>query len=312
MGSSWTQAEPTIGMSGSTSTTSAVKDVRRNVEAGSITSVGESAVSAPTGSPPPGTRTVAPPAGNWGDDLALALMGAGFGWLAALLDPLTRAGGSHGGTPVGDAALPHAAGEGRLVLAFPSAPDRLPAAELAELFTCLDGIWAVASAIATPPEVSRSGRRPEQKLAAREGHNEPATLTVRYGSLLQVLFAGGVGAAITTALTLALKADDVILALGSLAVRLEEKRAEARAKTATHKAAQAEAELKSLRYTLQAGALAADSETYRLLSSAVESEHDRALQTVILSGNFASGVAADDVPSNPAELLARSQQYRDR
>ncbi len=41
MESSWTQAEPTIGMSGSTSSTSAAKDLRRNVEAGPITSVGE-------------------------------------------------------------------------------------------------------------------------------------------------------------------------------------------------------------------------------------------------------------------------------
>jgi hypothetical protein len=316
---SWTQAGPSAGTTASTSTTNVAKDLSKDIGE-SAASVAETAAEAlasqaASSSPPRAPQLVAPTRWTLGDDFALALLGAGLGTLAALLEPLTEAGGSGGatgGTPAGDAALPHDAGEGRLMLAFPSAPDRLPAAELAELFTCLDGIWVVASAITTPPEVPRPRRQPDGDLATVAAHSEPAILTVRYGSLLQSVLAGGVGAAVTTALALALKADDMLLALGSLAARLEEKRAEARANTAAHRAAEAKDELKRLRCTLQAGVLGADSETYRMLSAAVASEYDRALRTVILQGNIASEVARDDVPSNPAELLARGLQYRDR
>jgi hypothetical protein len=274
-------------------------------------------------------------AATLGDEIAAALVGVGLGWLAALLKPRGRSDsrarrlhatavdpGSPSGPPggAGEVAAPSGApeiGKARLMLTFPSAPDRIPAGELADLVACLEGLWLVGESLADPPGVV--ARLPEQMVRGDgtvvrlPGYPGPVVLSVRYGSWLQILTAGGVAGATATALALITGVETIAVRWAAFRSRVDEEREQHLAGAAAHRAAGAKSDFEAQTFRAKTLALGRGSppevvdELFEVL------ERERTGSRFLMQGNLAGRPGEDAPPIEQVEtqvrqLVGRAQQ----
>jgi hypothetical protein len=227
-----------------------------------------------------------------GDDLATAVLGAGLGFLAALLERPAPPRKGVAKSRVTDV-------EAGLRLVFPRAPGRLAAGDMVDLLGCIEGLWLAGMSLASPaqnPEwLPRHTVGPDGTVGrTRVPHGGPEILSTRYGSALDLLIAGGgVGAASTTLLALVVKGDEIATRLFTVPEKIRTRRKQLRAEGLQAERDGAEADKDRARFEQEArryrgGTLTpAETEAFERLAVDLTAQEVPDARATVMEENFA-------------------------